>query len=185
MGILEVFDKYRKVGQLHEFKCLCFRLQLKLAAQRKLERVFLNVDFDILEAVEAQPLPAGSEIILEISETEALRDIERCLGVSAKWREKGYKFAIDDFGAGFISLPFIAQLVPDFIKMDRSTIVHATTNRQFKDLLGDMLNGLKRYASDGIIAEGVETETELQTVKELNTHIVQGFLLGHPYPIEE
>jgi EAL domain-containing protein (putative c-di-GMP-specific phosphodiesterase class I) len=92
----------------------------------------------------------------------------------------GYKFAIDDFGAGFISLPFIARLVPEYIKLDRSTILHAVSTPQFKEFLAGLVLALQYYATCGIIAEGIETDQELRTVKELGVSLVQGFTFGRP-----
>jgi GGDEF domain-containing protein len=79
LSIGELFRRYQAVGQLNELKCLCFRLQLHAAAAAGLTRVFLNVDFAVLDQLEVVPKPAGIEVILEISEAEAVRDVERHL----------------------------------------------------------------------------------------------------------
>ncbi len=180
LSIGELFQRYQAVGQLQELKCLCFRLQLKAAVDAKLSRVFVNVDFTVLDQLQVVPKPPGIEVILEISEAEALRDVERHLQTTASWRAQGYKFAIDDFGAGFISLPFIAQLIPDYIKMDRSTIVQAGESRQFLTFMRDLVLALRNYSKEGIIAEGIETQEELQVVHDLGIAPVQGFLLAKP-----
>ena len=179
-GILDLFKRYEAVGQLNELKCLCFRLQLKKAVEFDMKRVFINVDFNVLRQVESIPKPPRIDIILEISEAETLHDVANHLKITRQWRAKGYKFAIDDFGAGFISLPFISQLVPDYIKLDRSTIVQATSSPQFLKFLRDMILTLRNYSTEGIIAEGVETHKELEAVKEMGIDPVQGFLLGMP-----
>jgi EAL domain-containing protein (putative c-di-GMP-specific phosphodiesterase class I) len=115
---------------------------------------------------------------------EAIHDVENRLQVAKKWQEQGYKFAIDDFGAGFISLPFIARLIPAFIKIDRSTILQAVSSVQFKEFMIGMIFGLKNYATDGIIAEGIETEKELKVAKELGIFLIQGFLFGKPQELK-
>ena len=140
LEILELFKRYQAVGQLKELKILCFTLQIKKAEQLGLKKVFVNIDFDILDEFKTIPPISGTEIVLEISESEALLDIPRILETTRKWRALGYKFAIDDFGAGFISLPFVAQLLPDYIKMDRSTIVQAVSSEQFSKFLKDLLS---------------------------------------------
>ncbi|MCI0527116.1 MAG: EAL domain-containing protein, partial [Nitrospira sp.] len=58
--------------------------------------------------------------------------------------------------------------------------LQAVSSDQFKEFLIGVIFGLKNYASEGIIAEGVETEKELQVVKDLGIFIVQGFLFGKP-----
>lgn len=187
LNILELFKKYNAVGQLNELKRLCFLSQMKAAQKAGLDRVFLNVDFTLLGVLEPVAKPAGMEVILEISELEVLNDVEKHLAIARSWRKQGYKFAIDDFGAGFVSLPFIAQLVPEFIKMDRSTILQAVASEKFRGFLKDMIQALENYTSEGIIAEGietvaegVETEKEMQVVKEMGVYLVQGFSLGKP-----
>jgi len=178
--ILDLFKRYEAVGQLNELKCICFRLQLKKAVEFDLKKIFINVDFDVLRQVESTPKPPGIDVILEISESESLHDVANNLKITHQWRAKGYKFAIDDFGAGFISLPFISELVPDYIKMDRSTIVKATSSPQFLKFLRDMILALRNYSKEGIIAEGIETLEELDAVKKMGIDPVQGFLLGRP-----
>jgi EAL domain-containing protein (putative c-di-GMP-specific phosphodiesterase class I) len=138
------------------------------------------VDFAMLNQLEFVPKPSDLEVILEISEVEALRDVENHLKVARKWREGNYKFAIDDFGAGFVSLPFIATLVPDYIKMDRSTILQAVSSETFRKFSKDLVQALQNYAREGIIAEGIETQKELMVVKEIGIHLIQGFLFGKP-----
>jgi EAL domain-containing protein (putative c-di-GMP-specific phosphodiesterase class I) len=168
------------VGQLSEFKQMIFRAQLKAAVQRKLSRIFINVDFILLEGMEPLDLPPGIEVVLDISEAEAVHNIARYLEVVELWRAKGYKFAIDDFGSSFISLPFVAQLFPSFIKMDRSALIQASGSERFNGFLRDMVAAMRNYSDQGIIAEGVETEEELRVVKDLGVDQVQGHLTGRP-----
>ena len=184
LSILDLFQKYRAIGKLNELKCICFKTQLKAAQEFGLKRVFINVDFNVLSLVEMIPKPPGMEVILEISELEAIHDVENRLQLAKKWQEQGYKFAIDDFGAGFISLPFIARLIPAFIKIDRSTMLQAVSSVQFKEFMIGMIFGLKNYATDGIIAEGIETEKELKVAKELGIFLIQGFLFGKPQELK-
>jgi diguanylate cyclase (GGDEF)-like protein len=184
LSILELFKKYNAIGQLNELKCLCFKSQLKIAQEVGLQRVFINVDFNVLSQLELWHKPAGMDVILEISELEALHDVENHLKVAREWRIAGYKFAIDDFGAGFISLPFIAQLIPEYIKMDRSTILQAVGSDKFKQFSKDLVQALRNYSTEGIIAEGVETEKELSVVKGMGITIVQGYLLGRPQELK-
>lgn len=180
----ELFKKYQAIGQLHDLKRLCFHAQLKEAKERgrKGERLFLNVDFHFLNQLEFFEKPEGIEIILEISEMEALPSylIESYLALAEKWRARGFRLAIDDFGAGFVSFPFIAQLVPEYIKIDRSTLLQAVSSPKFRKFLKDLVFALQNYTTRGMIAEGIETEEELAVVREMGVDLVQGFLFGRP-----
>ncbi|MCI0526569.1 MAG: EAL domain-containing protein, partial [Nitrospira sp.] len=185
LSILELFKRYQAVGQLSELKCLCFKLQMKTAQQAGLKKVFINVDFGLLNQLESVLKPTDMEVILEISELEALHDIDHRLMIAQKWHEKGFKFAIDDFGAGFVSLPFIARLIPEYIKIDRSTVLQAVSSENFKKFLQDLLRAIRNYSKEGIIAEGVETEKELVVVKTLEINLAQGVLLGKPQELNK
>ncbi len=184
LSVPEFFKKYHAIGQLSELKRICFLSQLRVAAELGLKRVFLNIDFDLLNRIAPGPKPAAVEVVLEISELEALKDLEERLEVAAKWRSAGYQFAIDDFGAGFVSLPFIARLIPEYIKLDRSTILQAVSSRPFGGFLKSLLQALSSYVTKGIIAEGVEREEELQVVKDIGIFMVQGYLFGRPEALQ-
>ncbi len=184
LSILELFRKYQAIGHLNELKYLCFTTQLHAAEQARLERVFINIDFNVLEQHATIKKPPGVDVILEISEVEALHEFERRLQVTKMWREKGFKFAIDDFGAGFISLPFVSKLVPEYIKLDRSTILHAVASEKFRMFLKDLVRALQNYSTEGIIAEGIETNEELEVVTAMGIHLAQGFLLGKPQELQ-
>ena len=181
----ELFQRYKAIGRLHELKRLCFRTQLKEAWEAGLPRLFINVDFEMLTRMEPTPKPDGIDVVLEISERDALYEVDSHLKTAGVWRALGFKFAIDDFGAGFISLPFLARLVPEYIKIDQSTILQAVSSDQFREFLAGLIQAMRHYSGEGIIAEGVETAEELQVVRELGINLVQGFYLGRPEPLKK
>lgn len=183
LNILELFKRYQAIGKLDDLKSLCFKMALNAARESGMEKLFINVDFNILRNMKEITKPPDMEVILEISEKEVLDDVENQLKIAQRWRTKGFKFAIDDFGAGFISLPFIAQLFPEYIKIDRSTILQSVSSLQFREFLKDIIQAMSNYSTEGIIAEGIETEQELQVVKEVGLDLVQGFLLGRPHEL--
>ena len=183
LNILELFKRYQAIGKLDDLKSLCFKMTLNTASKAGLEKLFINVDFNILRNMKEISKPLNMEVILEISEKEVLDDVENQLKIAQRWRANGFKFAIDDFGAGFISLPFIAQLIPEYIKIDRSTVLQSVSSLQFREFLKDLIQAMSNYSTEGIIAEGIETEQELEVVKELGLDLVQGFLLGRPHEL--
>jgi diguanylate cyclase (GGDEF)-like protein/PAS domain S-box-containing protein len=184
LGVQELFLKYHSIGKLLELKELCFRKQIEAAEAHGLDRVFINVDFKFLEHLGHQRKPADVEVILEILEKEALPDIEHHLAVTQEWKAEGFKFAFDDFGVGFISLPFLADLEPDYIKLDRLTILQAVASEEFRDFLNHVVQALGHYAPRGIVAEGIESEEELAVAEQMGIHLVQGQLFGKPEAID-
>jgi len=178
--ITDLFKKYQLIGKLNEVKLVCFNSQLKEAERLGIKRVFLNVNFSILQSLGSIQKPSGMEVILEISESEALHHLENVLEIARNWRSRGYKIALDDFGAGFISLPFISQLIPSYIKIDRSILLQAVSSEKFMKFSRSLIKALETYSAEGIIAEGIENEKELQLVKRLGILMGQGYLLGRP-----
>jgi EAL domain-containing protein (putative c-di-GMP-specific phosphodiesterase class I)/GGDEF domain-containing protein len=118
-------------------------------------------------------------IVLEITERTAITDYVAFQEYLRTFREKGFRFAVDDAGSGYAGLGSIANLAPDFIKLDISLISGIDTNFMKQNLVETMLS----FANDQgikVIAEGVEREEEYQTVKQIGVHYTQGFLFHNP-----
>ena len=97
-------------------------------------------------------------------------------------REQGARLAIDDAGAGFASLQHIVRLSPDFIKLD----ITLTRNIDADPVRRALATALISFASEigaDIIAEGIETEAEFQTLRGLGVPFGQGFYFGDPAPL--
>lgn len=118
-------------------------------------------------------------VFLEITESVPLHYFDQCHGVLAEARSKGVRLAVDDLGAGFSNLKYISDLEPAIVKIDRDLIAGVTLGtRQFR-----LLRGIVRLCEDmdaKVVAEGIETETELEAVIEAGAHYGQGFLLARP-----
>lgn len=114
-------------------------------------------------------------IVLEITERTAITDYPTFQGYLAEFRARGFRFAVDDAGSGYAGLGSIANLEPDFIKLDISLISGIDGNFMKQNLVETMV----QFANDHgiqVIAEGVEREDEYETVKRLGVHLTQGFL---------
>jgi len=117
--------------------------------------------------------------VLEITERTAIKDYPKFRGRLKDFRDRGYRFAVDDAGSGYAGLGSIANLEPDFIKLDISLINCIDANFIKQNLVETMV----RFANDQnakVIAEGVERAEEYATVKQLGVHLVQGFFLHPP-----
>jgi EAL domain-containing protein (putative c-di-GMP-specific phosphodiesterase class I)/GGDEF domain-containing protein len=148
--------------------------------------LFLNVDphdfrdptfryLDLDELGIEQP----ERIVLEITERTAITDYPAFQEYLRTFRERGFRFAVDDAGSGYAGLGSIANLAPDYIKLDISLISGIDTNFMKQNLVETMVT----FANDQgimVIAEGVEREEEWETVKGLGVHLTQGFLFHKP-----
>ena len=122
---------------------------------------------------------AGDRIVLEITEHSSVDDYVVLAERARALREMGVHLAIDDAGAGFASLRHVLRLEPDLIKLDKS-ITHNIDKRLRHQSLAAALLTFARGTSASIVAEGIETEAELATLKALGVPYGQGYYLGRP-----
>jgi EAL domain-containing protein (putative c-di-GMP-specific phosphodiesterase class I) len=149
---LELQRKYETLGQLNEFKYSCFCLQIEKAEEMGLDRVFVDVDSDLLRELELLPKPQGGmEVVLEISDLRSHGDLETSQKVFETGRARGFQFAVEDFGAGFILLPLIARLIPEYIKFDLTRMVQTIAWDELKVVSENLLTALKSYSRKGVV----------------------------------
>ncbi len=120
-------------------------------------------------------------VVIELTEHTRIDDYPRCREHVRRIREHGARLAIDDTGAGFASLSHIVNLAPDLIKLDRQF----TTGIDLDPVRRALAQALVSFAQDTgaqVIAEGIETTDELDTVRELGIPYGQGYLIGRPAP---
>jgi EAL domain-containing protein (putative c-di-GMP-specific phosphodiesterase class I) len=123
-------------------------------------------------------------VVLEMTEHARVSDYGALTAALAPWRAAGVRLAVDDAGAGYASFAHILNVAPEFIKLDTSLIHEIHIDRQRQALA----RALIAYASEmdvAVIAEGIETQAELDTVAGLGAHFAQGFHLGRPRPLSE
>jgi len=145
------------------------------------ELLFLNVDpHDFADpAFTESEVKQPHRVVIEITERTAIKDYPKFKERLKAFRERGYRFAVDDAGSGYAGLGSIANLEPDFIKLDMSLINCIDTNFIKQNLVASMV----RFANDHgamVIAEGVERAEEFAAVQSLGVHLVQGFYLHRP-----
>lgn len=121
------------------------------------------------------------QVVFEITERSSIKDFASFRKALEHYREQGFLVAVDDAGAGYSSLQAIAELHPDFIKVDMSLIRNIESNPTKKALLETFVTFAGKINSS-LIAEGIETEQELKTIKNLGITFGQGYLLGKPQP---
>jgi EAL domain-containing protein (putative c-di-GMP-specific phosphodiesterase class I) len=115
-------------------------------------------------------------LVIEITETAALYDIEESARFVSTLRRAGCRVALDDFGAGHTSLKHLHSLTVDMVKIDRSFIHDITTNGESQVFLRHLL-GLAQGFGFSTIAEGVETEQAAEILRREGV----GYLQGHHY----
>lgn len=123
----------------------------------------------------------ADRVVLEITERAALDGIDDVPGRVARLRELGYRIALDDLGAGYSGLNSFALLEPEFVKLDRSLVVGCSTSDVRRRLIASM-TGLCTELGFQVIAEGVETQEDGDTLASLGCSLLQGSLYSNPGP---
>ena len=121
---------------------------------------------------------------LELTESAYTENAEQVIRVVEGLRDKGYTVEMDDFGTGYSSLNMLSAMPVDVLKMDRTFIRNMENNERDVQLVALIL-GIAKNLKIPVIAEGVETETQLQILKNLGCTLVQGYYLSRPlHPAE-
>lgn len=142
--------------------------------QKGLTREFLN-EFQI----------SPGNIIFEITERNMIRDINGFIATVNHYKNQKYKIAIDDTGAGYSGLNLISDISPNYIKLDMKLTRQIHSDRIKAALVKGMVE-LSKASSISIIAEGIETEKELETLIDLGVHYGQGYFIQYPdYEVKE
>ncbi len=126
---------------------------------------------------------APSSLMLEVTETTIMRDIQAACEHLEQIKDLGVRVALDDFGTGYASLSQLQRMPADIIKVDRSFVAALEEGGQSRELLEAIL-GVGRSLSLKVVAEGIETEEQLAVLADLGCEMAQGFFLGRPTPAE-
>lgn len=180
------FAEAEAVGLGHELEAAALR-----AALVHLHRI----PGDVFLSVNVSPRMAASRllyslatprerIVIEITEHAPVDDYEGLGAALDRLREKGVRVAIDDAGAGFASLRHILRLAPDLIKLD-ITLTRDIDRDETRRALASALISFASAIGAAIVAEGIETQAELDALRDLGVPYGQGFYLARPAPLPE
>ncbi|SER97275.1 PAS domain S-box-containing protein/diguanylate cyclase (GGDEF) domain-containing protein [Vreelandella subterranea] len=141
---------------------------------------FINLVEKRLEQTQA---PAN-RLVLEVTESLLMREPTRVRNTMLRLREQGVRFALDDFGTGYSSMSYLKRLPLDELKIDQSFIRELLTDKADAAIV-DTIILLAVSLGLLVVAEGVETQAQLDWLKGHGCYRYQGYLLGHPKPIDD
>ena len=125
-------------------------------------------------------LPAN-RLELEVTESSLFSDRNNPIAILKKLRALGVRISIDDFGTGYSSLSRLSELNFDKIKIDKSFVNPISTQEDALNIV-KLITGMAKSLNMGVIAEGVETEEQLERLQALGCGLVQGAWKGKPQP---
>jgi EAL domain-containing protein (putative c-di-GMP-specific phosphodiesterase class I) len=144
----------------------------------------LELDDDSLYAPSAPLSRHAARVVLEITERAPLERIRDVAGRVAQLRGLGYRIAVDDLGAGYAGLTSFAHLEPEVVKVDMS-LIRGLDRSPTKQKLLRSITSLCQDLNIEMIAEGIETEAERESLVRLGGDLCQGYLFAlpnHPWP---
>ena len=126
---------------------------------------------------------APNRVTFEIAETAVLAHLDAARSLMEKLRKEGFRFALDDFGAGFSSFAYLKNLAVDFLKIDDGFIRDLTEpiNLAFVKVMNDIARHLGIYS----VAEGVEDRRTAETLRKVGVRYAQGVYFNGPVPLLE
>jgi EAL domain-containing protein (putative c-di-GMP-specific phosphodiesterase class I)/DNA-binding NarL/FixJ family response regulator len=169
--------------------------ELDMAAAQKALRVlpdlpdgvdlFLNVLPESIFSERFAELMAGvpaDSVVVELTEHAAIKDYDRLKAFVEALRNTGLRIAVDDVGAGYSSFRHILNLEPDVLKIDIS-LCRLIERDRARQVLAEAVVSLGRELGATVVAEGIETDAELQAVRSLGVDCAQGYYVGRPGPL--
>jgi diguanylate cyclase (GGDEF)-like protein len=147
-------------------------------------RTLLSADIvsDVAAALIDVEVP-GSALVLEVTETALLHDLDTAAARIQALKELGVQASIDDFGTGFTSVSQLRRLPIGEVKVDRSFVQSLDDPRD--RVLVDLVVQMGTVLGIPVVGEGVETEEQFEALRLLGCRLAQGYLLGRPAPAEE
>jgi diguanylate cyclase (GGDEF)-like protein/PAS domain S-box-containing protein len=125
---------------------------------------------------------SGDLLDLEVTESIVLGDIDGTIRQMDRLRERGVRISVDDFGTGYSSLGYLPKLPVDILKIDRCFVEQIGENAAAVPLIHGMIS-LAHSIGKRVVVEGIETNRQLEILRNLGCDEVQGFLLGRPAPL--
>ncbi|MDX8388828.1 MAG: bifunctional diguanylate cyclase/phosphodiesterase [Ghiorsea sp.] len=185
-----LFDAARENSRLCVLDCLCREKSIQDFSALNLDgKLALNIDphslldpnFETdrtLHMLRDEGIP-NHKVILELTEHSRTDCYDELRQAVTRYRDMGFTIALDDLGAGYSNLRLMAELEPEYIKLDKYFISELSKNKKSYEFM-KMIVDLASEINCSVIAEGVETLLDLQTVAGLGIDYAQGYFLGRP-----
>ena len=152
-----------------------FIISVNLSGEQIIHGDPLKVVRDILKLSGLKP----NQLELELTESILIKDIELSIHILSQFKALGIHLAIDDFGTGYSSLTYLKQFTIDKLKIDKSFIENITTDKKDASIANSII-ALAHNLDLKVIAEGVETQAQLDFLKQQGCDQIQGYFYSRP-----
>jgi diguanylate cyclase (GGDEF)-like protein len=155
-------------------------IAVNLSARQFFQPDLVNVVAQVLEQTQLEP----QFLELEVTETTAVKYIDFTQGLLKQMQAMGVHIAMDDFGTGYSSLNYLKQLPLNTLKIDRSFICDLQPNSKDVEIVKAVIS-LAQGLDLSVVAEGVDSEVQLEILRSLNCSIIQGYLFSRPLAVAQ
>ena len=177
-------------NNLYRFDQVCRTKAIKLASELEMPTL-LSINFmpnavyqperclrTTLAAAQTYNFPL-EQIMFEITESEKVDDLPHLRNIVEHYRQCGFKTAIDDFGAGYAGLNLLSEIPADIVKLDMALVRSIDQDKTRQAIVRGVLQVCDELSTT-VIAEGVETREEWDTLQSLGVNLFQGFYFAKP-----
>ncbi|OZM55965.1 hypothetical protein CIB95_14045 [Lottiidibacillus patelloidae] len=187
---LKLFTIAKQMNLLYELELIVLEKSFQQVIDKNCrESVFINLIpitlgddrfyKDVMNLFKKYSNIKPEQFVFEITERESIDVVPNLLTNVKQLRKEGFRFAVDDTGAGYASLHTISEIMPDIIKIDRSVIENIDSNKIKETMLKGLL-GIAKELQAIVVAEGIETKAEAAVLKRNNVPLAQGFYYARP-----
>lgn len=173
--IEKVFDLYPKILEKYGSECV---VSVNVSPQQLATASFIDEMKSLISMHAIDP----TKLELEITENILIGDMESAVEIISKLKALGVLISIDDFGTGYSSLKYIGDLPIDVIKIDKSFIDRLSNDFKIEAVVKSIIR-IAEVSNYHIIAEGVETFEQVERLKSLGCHLIQGYFYSKPKPL--
>ncbi|WP_148409745.1 putative bifunctional diguanylate cyclase/phosphodiesterase [Murimonas intestini] len=193
---IPIMEKNHVIGKLDKyiFEKICIWFQNRIKAGVPVEPVSINVsklqfynpDFvkEYREIKDRYNVPDGM-LEIEFTETVAFENQKYMLKIVSELHENGFGCSLDDFGSGFSSLGMLKDLQIDVLKLDAMFFRNSSGNIEKEKLIVRSIINMVSRLNIKVVAEGIETQEQVEFLKEAGCDLVQGFVYYKPMPVKE
>lgn len=188
----ELFEQAKQQQKLFALESLCRTKAIEQFTQQQLPgKLFLNISPEtLLQPDHQRGLTLElinnfgirpEQVVIEITEHSPTHDYDLMRRAVKHYQGEGFSIALDDLGAGYSSLRLWSEVEPDFVKIDRHFITGIERDKVKRDFVRSMV-AIAHAGKSQIIAEGIETLQEFETLCEIGVDYVQGYYFAKPSP---
>ena len=185
-GLIHVVDAYvweetaRQIAQWRQRLGVTLPVSVNLSRADVFDPMLENNLISLIHSNGLHP----RDLKLEVTESAYTDDAEQLISVISRLRERGFQIEMDDFGSGYSSLNMISSLPIDVLKMDMKFIQNIEQNNKDFRLI-ELILDIAKYLNVPVVAEGVETQAQLDLLRNVECDLVQGYYFSRPLPPEE